>query len=67
MGKKKPRKDQTEVLQLEVTFDANVTDAESLCSALDQLLETAMSTPGILDEYGNPEVGAFSVLSPKKS
>lgn len=44
---------------LEVTYDAQVTDPEGLCNAFDKLLETAMSTPGILDEYGNPKVGEF--------
>ena len=47
-------------LILEVEYDDNVTDDESLCSAFDTLLETAMSTPGILDEYGNPKVGGFT-------
>jgi hypothetical protein len=36
-------------------------DAESLACAMDRLLETALSTPGILSEYGNPRVGEFYV------
>lgn len=47
-------------LILEVEYDDRVTDDESLCSAFDTLLETAMSTPGILDEYGNPKVHGFT-------
>lgn len=50
------------VLTLSVTYDDKVTDGESLCSAFDTLLDTAMSTPGILDEYGNPNVDPFGLL-----
>lgn len=32
-------------------------DADSLGYAIDALLETALSTPGILDEYGSPTIG----------
>lgn len=46
---------------LEVQYDETKTDAEAIASALDTLLETALSTPGILDEYGNPKVGAFYI------
>lgn len=53
---------QTARLWFEVTFDENITDAESLSNAFETLLETAMSTPGILDEYGNPEIGTIWVL-----
>jgi hypothetical protein len=49
------------VLRLVVTFDPTVTDAESVCSGLDRLMETALSTEGILDEYGNPSIGEFEV------
>jgi hypothetical protein len=48
-------------LVFEVTFDEDVTDAESLSNAFETLLETAMSTPGILDEYGNPEISRILV------
>ena len=51
----------TATLELEVRFEPQVTDAESLASAFDQLLETAMSTPGILDEYGSVIPGDFYV------
>jgi hypothetical protein len=46
-------------LTLEVEFDAEATDPEGLAVALDRLLETALSTPGILDDYGNPKFGEF--------
>lgn len=46
-------------LILDVTYDESITDPDSLAEAFDKLLETARSTPGILDEYGNPEVGEF--------
>lgn len=46
---------------VDVTFNEAVTDEDGVGNALDTLMETATSTPGILDEYGNPEVGAFYV------
>jgi hypothetical protein len=49
------------VLTVKVYYDDKVTDAESVAVAADRLLETALSTPGILDEYGNPEFGEFLV------
>jgi hypothetical protein len=52
-------------LKVEVLYDPEVTDAESLASALDTLMETALSTPGILDEYGVVDVGDFYVLTDK--
>jgi len=48
-------------LTVEVEYDPAVTDPESLACAMDRLLETALSTPGILDEYGNPTIGEFFV------
>jgi len=48
-------------LTLEIECDAKVTDPEALAYALDRLLETALSTPGVLDEYGNPTFGEFLV------
>lgn len=47
---------------IEVTYDPDKTDAESLASAADTLLETALSTAGVLDEYGDPTFGEFYVL-----
>ena len=48
-------------LKLGVRFDPEKTDAESVAAAMDRLLETAMSTPGILDEYGEVRVDEFFV------
>jgi hypothetical protein len=59
-------------LTVEVDYDPHLTDPEGLACALDRLLETTLSTPGIMDEYGNPRIGEFLVgeavaLSPGKS
>lgn len=48
-------------LMLKVTYNTRLTDPEGIASALDTLLETAMSTPGILEEYGRVEVEPFLV------
>ena len=48
-------------LEIEVRFDSTQTDAEGIAAAFDQLLETALSTPGILEDYGNVIVDAFYV------
>ena len=41
-------------LYVDVTYDPATTDPDSLATALDRLLETALSTVGILSEYGDP-------------
>lgn len=51
----------TTTLTIEVEYDDAVTDSESLAVAFDRLLETSLSIPGIMDDYGNPEVGEFWV------
>jgi len=48
-------------LTVEIEYDPATSDPESLACAMDRLLETALSTPGIFEEYGNPEVGEFFV------
>ena len=48
-------------LTVEIEYDPQKTDPEGLACAMDRLLETALSTPDILDEYGNPRVGEFFV------
>jgi hypothetical protein len=48
-------------LTIEVRYDPRRTDPESLASAMDRLLETARSIPGVLDEYGDPRFGEFLV------
>lgn len=50
------------ILYVEIEYDESITDDESVANALDHLMDNARSTPGILDEYGNPDVGAFFVL-----
>ena len=46
-------------LYLDVQYDPEITEPDSLAVAFDRLLETALSTPGILDDYGNPQTGEF--------
>jgi hypothetical protein len=48
-------------LTVEVEYDPARTDPEGLACAMDRLMETALSIPGALDEYGNPEVGEFLI------
>jgi hypothetical protein len=46
---------------LEIDYDPAMTDPEGLACAMDRLLETALSTPSILSDYGNPTIGQFFV------
>jgi len=48
-------------LTVEIEYDPTMTDPEGLACAMDRLLETALSTPGIMDEYGNPTFREFFV------
>jgi len=48
-------------LTIDVHYDARRTDPEGLASAMDRLLETALSTPRIMEEYGDPRMGEFLV------
>jgi hypothetical protein len=52
------------ILTVEVKYNPRFTDPEGLAVALDRLLETALSTPDILSEYGNPAFGEFFVANP---
>lgn len=52
-------------LTIEIDYDPEKTDPEGLACAMDRLLETALSTPDILEEYGNPAVGEFFVAEKK--
>ena len=54
----------TAILTLEIEYDDTITDEESLASAFDVLLGTATSSDGVLDEYGNPEIGEFFPMNP---
>ena len=51
------------ILTVEIQYDPTKTDPEGLACAMDRLLETALSTPDILEEYGNLRVGEFFVAS----
>jgi hypothetical protein len=53
----------TTTLTVDVQYDPDVTDPESIASALDRLMDTALSTPDILSEYGNPQIGQFFVVA----
>lgn len=53
----------TATLQLTVRYDPNITDAEAVAAALDTLIETAASTPGILSEYGDPIISETEVVA----
>jgi len=48
-------------LSFSVVYDESVTNADSIAEALDILLATALSTDGVLDECGNPDVGEIEV------
>jgi hypothetical protein len=56
------------ILYIRVSYDPGITDPEALASAADRILETATTTPDILDDYGNPKFGEFFCLgqSPTK-
>jgi hypothetical protein len=46
-------------MTVEVDYNPEVTDPEGFSNGLDILLDTALSSEGILDDYDNPEVGNF--------
>jgi hypothetical protein len=48
-------------LTIEIEYAPEMTDPEGLAYAMDRLLKTAVSTPNILDEYGNPMMGEFLI------
>ena len=48
-------------LVIAITYDDDITDAGSVADAVDQLLETSMSTMDILSDYGNPYIGPAMV------
>jgi hypothetical protein len=55
-------KTETAQFYVEVEFNPAVTDAESLATALDRLMETALSTKDIFADYGNPIVKEFYTI-----
>jgi len=48
-------------LTVEIEYDPATTDPEGLACAMDRLMETALSIPDIMDEYGTPTIGEFFV------
>jgi hypothetical protein len=48
-------------LTVDIQYDPERTDPEGLASAMDRLLETALSIPGVMEEYGNAKMGEFFV------
>lgn len=52
-------------LTVEIEYDPQQTDPEGLACAMDRLLETALSIPEVMDEYGNPTIGEFFVAKQK--
>ena len=50
---------------VEVEFDPAATDAIAVSDALDILMDTAKSTPGILDDHGEVRVGGFFPVDPE--
>lgn len=47
----------------EVEYNPRLTDPEGLASAADRLIETVLSTPGIMEEYGDPRFGEFFIAT----
>ena len=52
---------QTTAFVIKVGYDDRHTAPDALGEALDRLMETALSTPGILDDYGKVEIGRFEI------
>jgi hypothetical protein len=57
----KAKKTKKTTLTVEVEYNPRKTDPEGLASAMDRLLETALSIPEVMDEYGKPIIGKFFV------
>ncbi len=51
----------TATFTIDVDYDDSRTDPDALGEALDRLMETALSIPRILDEYGPVQVGQFEM------
>lgn len=49
-------------LVTEVEYDETLTTPEQIASALDTLIGTALLTPDVLLEEGNPSIGFFEVI-----
>ena len=46
-------------LTVDIDYNPEKTHPEGLASAMDRLMEMALSTPGIMEEYGDPRIGEF--------
>lgn len=57
-----PKRSSVEI-GIKVYYEKDQTDAESIAYAMDTLIETAISTPGILDEYGDVGICASRILN----
>lgn len=51
----------TVTLTIDIEYNPKKTDPDGLARAMDKLLETATSTSGILEDYGNPSMGEFLI------
>ena len=49
------------IMSLTVTYDENKADVDGLAQAMDTVLQTALSTPGLLSDFGNVEIGSLDV------
>lgn len=58
-------KEKVATLSLQVTYNPTMTNPEELCNALDTLLEIALSTQGIMDEYGDFVIDPFQIQTGK--
>lgn len=47
------------ILTVEVDYDPELTCPEEIASALDHLVDTALTTSDLLGECGDPEIGSF--------
>ena len=61
MTTKRTPKTKMTTLTVDIEYDPRKTDPEGLASAMDRLMETVLSTPGIMEEYGDPTVREFFV------
>ena len=52
------------ILTIEVEYDEKATDPDSLASAVNILFQTALSTPGVLEDLGELNFGDFAARPP---
>lgn len=49
-------------LYIDVTYDPEVTDEESVAGMVDHLLEVATNDPDMTSDYGNPKISATTIM-----